>query len=137
MPWAPATPSPVTLTSVTVIATDNTEAAFTAAELANVVKYSDKLVRRSGTFATGHRNLKVVYTHGYVTAPDDIKTAALWACVQELQPTNVPSSVIDGSTGTINWSRVKDPERGRWFGNESIDAVLREHRSIETLPGIA
>jgi hypothetical protein len=44
--------------------------------------------------------------------------------------------VIDGTDGTINWSRVKDPARGRYYGNESIDAVLRYHRDLETLPGI-
>jgi hypothetical protein len=87
-------------------------------------------------FTSGVRNIKVVYTTGYTSVPDDIKTAALLACVQELVPTNIPSSVIEGSDGTINWSRVKDPGRGRWYGNESIDGVLREHRAIETLPGI-
>ncbi|MDD2756890.1 MAG: hypothetical protein PHS80_15360 [Methanothrix sp.] len=136
-PWAEATWRPVTLTSVTVIATDDTETAFTADELSDVVKYPDMLVRRSGTFTKGHRNIKVVYTVGYTTCPDDIKAAALQACVQELVPTNIPSSVIDGADGTINWSRVKDPARGRWYGNESIDAVLREHRATETLPGVA
>lgn len=136
-PWAEATWRPVTLTSVTVIATDDTETAFTAAELSNVVKYPDMVVRRSGAFASGYRNIKVVYTTGYVTCPDDIKAAALWACVQELVPTNVPSSVTDGMDGTINWSRVKDPARGRWYGNEAIDAVLREHRTVEMGFGIA
>lgn len=135
-PWAEATPRSVTLTSVTVIATDNTETAFTVAELADVVKYPDKLVRRSGTFTEGKRNIKVVYTVGYTTCPADIKIAALWACVQELMPTNVTSAVIDGSDGTVNWARIKDPARGRWYGNEAIDAVLREHRMIETLPGV-
>ncbi len=136
-PWASATPSPVTLTSVTVIATDDTETAFTATELSDVVKYPHKLVRRSGTFTSGERNIKIVYSAGYSTCPDDIKAAALIACVQQLVPTSVPSSVIDGAEGGINWSRVKDPERGRWYGNEAIDAVLREHRMLETLPGIA
>ncbi len=116
-PWAEATPRAVTLTSVTVIATDDTETAFTAAELADVVTYPHKLVRRSGVFERGVRNIKVVYTHGYETVPDDIKTAALHACVQELMPTNLPASVIDGAEGAINWSRVKDPGRGRWYGN--------------------
>jgi len=135
-PYASSTPSPVTLTSVTVIATDDTETAFTADELSDVVKYPHKLVRRSGTFTSGSRNLKVVYSTGYTAAPADIKAAALLACVQEMVPSLVPSSVIDGSDGTINWSRVKDPERGRWYGNEAIDAVLREHRMLETMPGI-
>jgi hypothetical protein len=136
-PWLEATPRPVTLTSVTTIASDDTETAFTASELSNVVKYPHKLVRRSGAFASGYRNIKVVYTTGYVTCPADIKMAALLACVQELVPTNIPSSVTDGMDGTINWSRVKDPARGRWYGNESIDAVLREHRAAEMGFGIA
>ena len=141
MPWADATPSPVTLTSVTVIATDNTETAFTVAELANVVKYPHKLVRRSGSFPRGVRNIKVAYTAGYTTCPEDIKQAALQ--VLHLQPPDglipgsIPSMVIDGTDGTINWSRVKDSAKGRWYGNEAIDSVLRYHRDIETLPGIA
>ena len=136
-PWAAHTPSPVDVTSVTVIATDDTETDFTATQLADLVCYPDRLRRRSGTFTSGNRNIKVVYKTGYATCPEDIKQAALLACMQELVPTNIPSSVIDGSDGTINWSRVKDPDRGRWYGNESIDAVLREHRHVETLPGIA
>ncbi len=135
-PRAVSTPSPLTVSSITVIATDDTETAFTATELADVVKYSNKLVRRSGTFTRGSRNILVVYTHGYTTPPDDLKTAALYAVAQELIPTSVPSSVIDGSDGQINWLRTKDPERGRWYGNEAIDAVLREHRNHETLLGI-
>lgn len=136
-PFAEATPRSVTLTSVTTIATDDTETALTAPELTNVVKYPDKLVRRSGYFTAGSRNIKVVYTTGYVTVPVDIKTAALWACVQELIPTSLPSSVIDGADGTINWSRVKDPSRGRYYGNEAIDSVLREHQMIESIMGVA
>ena len=140
-PWAERPPRPVTLTSVTVIATDDTETAFTADELSDVVKYSNKLVRRSGVFTTGHRNIKVVYTHGYVTAPSEIQDAALQALLlpppDGLVPSSVPSAVIDGMDGQINWSRVKDPSRGRWYGHEAIDSVLREHRSLETLPGIA
>jgi len=140
MPFAEATPAPVSLTSVTVIATDDTETDFTASELADVVKYPHKLVRRSGVFTPGIRNIKVVYTHGYSTCPADIKNAALQALLlpppDGIVPSSVPSMVIEGSDGAINWSRVKDPGRGRWYGNESIDSVLRYHRSIETLPGI-
>jgi hypothetical protein len=140
MPWAAATPSSVTLTSVTVIATDNTETAFTATELADVVKYSNKLVRRSGTFTRGYRNIKVVYSHGYVTVPEDIKQAALLALLQQppdgLVPSSVPFNAFEGADGTVNWSRVKDPARGRWYGTEAVDAVLREHQNIETVPAI-
>ena len=140
-PWAASTPSPITLTSVTVISTDNTETAFTASELLDVVKYPHKLIRRSGVFTPGVRNIKVVYSHGYSSAPDDIKQAALQAIVlpppDGLVPSGVSSYATDGMDGTVNWSRVKDPERGRWYGNEIIDAVLREHRNIEMLPGIA
>jgi hypothetical protein len=136
MPYADSTPSPVTLTSVTVIATDDTETAFTVAELSDTVKYPGKLVRRSGSFTNGVRNIKVVYSHGYAACPDDLKQAALRACVQELMPSPVPSSVIDGSEGQVNWSRVRDPDRGRWYGNEAIDAPLREHRSLERSPVI-
>jgi len=140
MPFVAATPSPVTLTSVTVISTDDTETAFTAAELSDVVKYPHKLVRRSGVFTSGVRNIKVVYSHGYSTCPADIKNAALQALLlpppDGLYPSSVPSMVIEGSDGAINWSRVKDPSKGRWYGNESIDSVLRYHRHIETLPGI-
>jgi hypothetical protein len=141
MPWADSTPSPVTLTSVTVIATDDTETAFTVAELADIVKYPDRLVRRSGTFTSGHRNIKVIYSHGYVNCPDDIKQAALQVIVSPppdgLVPSPVSSYATEGMDGQINWARVKDPDRGRWYGNELVDGVLREHRSIETMPGIA
>ena len=136
-PWAASTPAAVTLSGLTFVAGDGSETELTESQLAAVVKYPHKLVLRNGTFPAGWRNIKVVYTHGYTAVPADIKTAALRACVQELVPTSVPSSVIDGTDGTINWSRVKDPERGRWYGNESIDAVLREHRAIETLPGVS
>lgn len=136
-PWAEATPRGLTVASITIIDTSGAESSFAEAELAAVVKYPHKLVRRSGRFPVGYRNVKVVYTHGYAAPPADIKTAALHACVQELVPTSLPSSVIDGGDGQINWSRVKDPGRGRWWGNESIDAVLREHRALETPRGIA
>ena len=138
-PYAESTPRPVTLTSVTVIATDATETDFTAAELTNTVKSPGDLVRRSGRFPRGQRNIKVVYTTGYTSAPQDIIDAALWACIEDLMPSSIPSNAIDGSEmqGAINWSKVKDPERGRWWGNENVDAVLREHRALETLPGIA
>ena len=138
-PYAESTPRPVTLTSITTIATDDTETAFTADELTNTVKTPGYLVRRSGRFPRGRRNVKVVYTTGYVDPPQDIIDAALWACIEDLMPSSIPSNAIDGSEmqGAINWSKVKDPERGRWWGNESVDAVLREHRALETLPGIA
>ena len=140
-PWAEATPRPVDLTSVTVIATDDTETAFTVAELANIVKYPDRLVRRSGYSTRGKRNIKVVYKVGYATCPDEIKQAALEVLVSPppdgLIPTSVSSYAIEGADGNINWTRVKDPDRGRWYGKESIDAVLRDHRNIETLPGVA
>lgn len=143
MPWSAATPSPVTLTSVTVIASDNTETAFTVAELADVVKYPHKLVRRSGTFPRGHRNIKVVYSHGFVTCPEDIKQAALQVATLAPPDGLIPSPVTSYATGgtdengQVNWARVKDPSRGRWYGHESIDSVLRDYRSIETMPGIA
>lgn len=140
-PWAEATPRSVMLTSVTVIATDDTETAFTASELADVVKYPDRLVRRSGWFTSGNRNIKVVYTHGYTAVPDDIKQAALQVLLlappDGLVPSSAPSYAFEGSEGSINWARIKDPARGRWYGNELIDATLREHRSIETGLGIA
>lgn len=136
-PWAEPTPRPVSVTSITIIDTDGTETSFTESELADVVAYPHKLVRRSGRFPVGHRNIKVVYTHGYTTPPADIKTAALHACVQELVPTSLPPSVVDGGDGQINWTRVKDPARGRWYGNESVDAVLREHRAVELPIGVA
>lgn len=141
-PWSESTPRPVTLTSITVIATDDTETAYTATELADVVKYPNKLVRRSGTFTAGSRNIRVVYAHGYATAPDDIKQAMLQAVVLPPPDGLIPSSTTSYATGGtedggINWARVKDPSRGRWYGHEGIDAVLREHRERETLPGIA
>lgn len=139
-PWSEQTPRAVTLISITVIAADDTETAFTAAELADVVKYPHKLVRRSGVFTEGNRNIKVVYTHGYTTVPVDIKYVGQQALLlpppDGLVPSNVPSMVIDGSDGQINWSRVKDPARGRWYGSEAIDPVLREYRDRETLPGV-
>ncbi len=140
-PWAEATPRSVTLTSVTVIATDDTETAFTASELSDIVKYPDKLVRRSGCFTSGNRNIKVVYTHGYTSVPDDIKQAALQVLTlpqpDGLMPAPVSSYATEGMDGQVNWARVKDPDRGRWYGNELIDATLREHRNIESLLGIA
>jgi hypothetical protein len=141
MPWADPTPSAVTVTSITVIATDDTETAFTADELSDVVKYPGELTRRSGTFTRGVRNIKVVYTHGYTTCPDDIKNAALQALLlpppDGIVPSLRPSDAIDGQEGTTNWSKVKDPTRGRWFGSEAIDPILRYHRDLETMPGIA
>jgi hypothetical protein len=130
-PWAVTTPLPVDLTSLSTIWPDGTEVAFTADVLSKVVCYPHKLISRYHYLPRGYRNIKVVYTHGYVTPPADIVTAALLACIQELVPSSIPSSVIDGSDGNIKWSRVKDPERGRWYGNEAIDAVLREHRAFE------
>jgi hypothetical protein len=140
-PRSASTPSPVTLTSVTVIGTDDTETAFTTAELADVVKYPDKLVRRTGVFKCGNRNIKVVYSTGYTTAPDDIKQAALQAVVlpppDGLVPSSVTSYATEGMDGQINWSRVKDSRRDRWYGHESIDEVLREYRDREMGLGIA
>lgn len=143
MPWSAPTPSPVTLVSVTVIATDGTETAFSTEELENVVKYPHKLVRVSGVFTRGNRNIKVVYSHGYVNCPEDIKQAALQVAVLPPPDGLIPSAVTSYATGgtddngNINWTRVKDPSRGRWYGHESIDGVLRDYRSIETMPGVA
>jgi hypothetical protein len=140
-PFADSMPAPVTVTSVTVIATDGTETAFTVDELADLVKYPAKLVRRSSVFISGSRNIKVVYAHGYVNCPDDIKQAAMQVLLlpppDGLRPGNLPSPVIEGTDGTVNWSRVKDPDRGRWYGDESIDSILRYHRSLEWVPVIA
>jgi hypothetical protein len=52
-------------------------------------------------------------------------------------PVNVSSYATDGQDGQINWSKVKDESRGRYYGNNTVDEVLREHRSRETLPGIS
>jgi hypothetical protein len=140
-PFSEATPRAVTVTSITVIATDDTETAFTSAELSDVVKYPHKLYRRSGTFTYGRRNIKVVYTHGYTAAPDNIKGAALQVLLMSppdgIVPSSIPSSAIGGMDGTINWARIKDPDRGRWYGHEIVDGVLRRHRAIETPLGIA
>lgn len=136
-PWAEPTPRPVTLTSITLI-TGGAETAFTAAELSDVAKYPNKLVRRSGVFPAGLQNIKVVYTAGYTAAPDDIKLAALQALLlpppEGLVPSSVTSYAVGGNDepGAINWARIKDPDRGRWYGNELVDGTLREHRAIET-----
>jgi hypothetical protein len=139
-PWSEPNPRPVTVTSVSLVAVDGTETAFAADELAVIVAYDNKLIRRSG-WPHGRRNIKVVYTHGYVEAPDDIKGAALVAlCLPKpdgLKPVYVPGTAYEGDMDGIRWSRVKDPDRGRWYGHEGVDAVLREHRAVETLPGIA
>ena len=140
-PWSEATPRPVTLTSVTIIDTDDTETAFTATELANVVKYPHKLVRRSGAFTSGVRNVKVVYVAGYVTVPDDIKQAALQVLLMAppmgLVPNSVSSFAAGGTEQGVNWTRMPDECRGRYYGNEIVDSVLRSHRSREMLPGLA
>lgn len=140
-PWAESTPRPVEVTSITVIATDNTETAFTVAELADLVCYPYKLVRRSGYFEAGCRNIKVVYKTGYVTCPEDIKQAALQVLVlpqpDGIMPAAVSAYADQGDDNGIKWTRVKDPDRGRWYGNELVDAVLREHRAMEQMPGIA
>lgn len=139
-PFLERPPRGVTLTSVTVIDTDDTETAFTADELSDVVKYPDKLVRRSGTFTSGYRNIKVVYVHGYTTVPADIKNAALQILKMQppfgLVPSSTPSYAVGGTEGGINWTRVVDIDRGRFYGDEAIDSVIRYHRSRETLPGI-
>jgi hypothetical protein len=141
MPYADPTPSPVVVTSITVIDTDGTETAFTVDELADVVAYPYKLVRRSGVFTAGSRNIKVAYSHGYTTCPDDVKQAAMQVLLlpppDGIKPGSLPSMVVDGSDGQVNWSRVKDPDRGRWYGDDSIDSVLRYHRSLENVPAIA
>jgi len=106
-----------------------------------VVKYSDKLYRRSGTFPIGHQNIKVVYTTGYTSIPEDIKNAALQVLLMSppdgLIPSSIPSSAIGGTDGSINWARIKDPDRGRFYGHEVVDSILREHRALESLPGLA
>lgn len=140
-PWGESTPRPVEVTSVTVIGADDTETDFTADELSDLVCYPHKLVRRSGYFAAGLRNIKVVYKAGYITCPDDIKQAALQVIVlpqpDGLMPAAVSAYAGEGDDGGIKWTRVKDPSRGRWYGNELVDAILREHRAIEEPPRIA
>lgn len=143
-PFAAATPSPVTLTSVTYLDTDDAPdggTAFTATELADIVKYPDRLVRRTGYFYRGYRNYKVVYSAGYSTVPLDIKNAALEVAIMNppdgLVPSAVSSYAVGGDELGVRWEWVKDESRGRWYGNPAVDQVLNRHRHIEMGIGIA
>lgn len=134
-PRAEASPRPVTVSAIAIVGAAGVEVPFTSAELANVIKYPHKIVLRWGVFEEGRQNVKVTYTHGYTAVPDDIKKAALRVLLLQppdgLVPGSQPDDAYEGDQGGIKWSRMKDPERGRWYGHENIDAVLREHRAIE------
>jgi hypothetical protein len=134
-PRAEASARPVTVASMSTVDAAGTETAFTADELAAVIKYPGRLVLRYGEFEEGRQNVKVVYTHGYVAAPEDLKMAALQVLMlpppDGLVPSAAPSAAYEGTEGQIKWSRVKDSSRERWYGNEIIDSVLREHRGME------
>jgi hypothetical protein len=134
-PRRESSPRPLTVSGISIVDEDGVETPFTAGELAAVIKYPEKIALRQDVFEEGRQNVKVTYTHGYVTAPDDIKQAAMRVMLLQppdgLVPGSAPDDAYEGSEGGVKWSRVKDPERGRWYGNENIDGTLRKHRSVE------
>lgn len=126
----------VTVTSITVTDENGTATAFTADESADLVCYPGKLVRRSGNvFLTGHRNVAVVYTHGYAAVPALIKEAALRRAVFTLVKTGVNPLVQSMSMGGTSWSFVAGSGPGRLVGQPDVDEILQKFD--ETLPGIA
>lgn len=126
---------PVEVSEVVLIYSDGSELAL---DLGEIVAYADKIVRRWSTWPSGQQNIRVTYTHGYKSAPAEIKAAALQALLlpppDGLVPSSAPSTAYEGTEGQIKWTRIKDPDRGRWFGHEAVDSVLRDYRRIEMAP---
>lgn len=141
-PYSETNPRPVSVSATTIAESDGTtHETFDADDLTDLASYpSGEIVRRErGTFLAGRRNVEVTYTHGFDAVQADIKRAALQALTQRLIPTSVPFTGEGGyaTEGGVDWSRMKDVKRERWYGVNEIDGVLNQYRMREMLPGIA
>lgn len=81
-------------------------------------------------FGAGRNRIKVVYTGGYTTIPDDLKLAALEACKSVYNAKSVSATLKSESLGNYSYENVTGAEAGdsEWiFGN--VKDLLQPYRS--------
>ncbi len=92
---------------------------------------SGLVVRDTGFFAWGHRNVEITYEHGLEVVESEIREAALVATRAKLLSDSGGGSIPAGVTqlitdaGTYNFGRPSVP-----FGIPEVDQVLGMHRVL-------
>lgn len=114
--------------------------AYTTDELDDVLVESWGLITRDtlGTFASGNRNVRIGFEHGYAAVPLDIKRAALMALRYELVSNDVSSRAISISNdqGTTQlWTPGISGRGSAVHPLPEVDRVLQQH--IAKVPVIA
>lgn len=90
------------------------------------------IVRDTGSFAVGRRNVEITYEHGLDTVPSDIREAALTACRTNVLGGGsvgggIPAGVTQLATdaGVMTFGRRTFP-----FGIAEVDAILGAHKVV-------
>lgn len=115
--------------------------AFTSEELADLHIYSDgRLVRDSGSFATGKRNVDIRYEAGLAVCPEDLKRAALVAARHRLlrnensqgTPAGARSVATDVGTFSLSFPGPNHPT-----GIDEVDEVIMAYKQRYDIPAVA
>lgn len=120
--------SAVTIYDDTIPGADAVDDSFDATELLDVeIDGPAGVLKRvdGDVWPRGHRNVYVDYEHGYETAPEPVRRAAMRLAVEALVPSALPSRALSQTTdlGEIRLA-VANPEAGRPTGDPEIDAVI-------------
>lgn len=111
---------------VTEVEVDGT--AYDEDELADVEPHdAGFLIRKSGVFAEGTRNILVSYKHGFTAVPDDIKAEAMAYAVDRLVATRLGDRTRTFSDETGSYSYSWAGQAPHWTGIDSVDAVLASY----------
>lgn len=106
---------------------DTVTDAFDATELADVEidREAGVLVRTSGLWPRGNRNIAVTYEHGYERPPTPVRDAGMRLALESLLPNSLPTRALSQSTDVGDFRiSVANPEAGRPTGDPEIDAVI-------------
>jgi len=106
---------------------DLVDDALDGTELADVeIDYdAGVLVRTSGVWPRGHRNIVVDYEHGYENTPGPVKRAAMLLAVEALVPSALPPRATAQSTDLGDFRiSLANPDAGRDTGIPEVDAVI-------------
>jgi len=93
-----------------------------------------RIVRDTGVFPVGRRNVEVAYEHGYDRPPSPLAKAAFVAIRDKLLTDRVGERQYAVVT-EAGIQRLSTPGRDRPFGIPFVDAVVTAHS--ERIPGIA
>ena len=110
--------------------------ALTTDELAALQLYdTGEVLWDCGYWPAGRNNVKLTYTAGHATVPDEIKRAALLVAVTELPTSNVPFSAESYDAGGMsvsfaqgdgfndNWSRIAEVRRAMRLYSRKLPGV--------------